>query len=322
MSSNIAKLIASNLRTAQKNLAQWDIAEPKKVLLKRRAQSILAKPEDTTIGEAGADLESLRAQAMALQTKINEINAQVMAYTEELAKSNQYGSMMEIQTEAQRLQGELTEKLKAFPANFIKFSDQVIYAKQQATRMNDAAWKQIIDQAKTRGKGVMRRVSLILDRVSLLFKKLTHDVTLKEFQPGELTPKKMQDIVKKNQEQVGKIDQYQQSQQDIAPGMQKYFLDQASGGLGTPGKKKGQLQQEPFQMEFDFLQDLINDLDDSLKDIESVNKQLGSVSPDSGSDENVVDNEYPLPKVAGKLPRFSSAKGGLQKVVRRFAKKN
>ena len=290
----------------------------------RKAQSILSNPEDTTVGEADPELEALRQQFKAVQEKINIINTQVAAYTEEMAKKQEFAGMSEIQMEVTRLQTELNDKLKAFPANFIKFSDQVTFAKIQSARLNDAAWKQIIDQAKTRGKGVMRRVSLILDRVALLFKKMTADVTLKEFGPGELTPKKMQDTVKKNKENLEKIDQYQQTQQDIAPGMQKYFLDQAAGGIGTPGKKQGQAESKDQQLQFDFLQDLINDLEDSIEDINALTEQV-SEAPTNGTtpatEQNAVEDSYPLPKVASKLPKFSSANTGLQKLARRWASK-
>jgi hypothetical protein len=86
----------------------------------------------------------------------------------------------------------------------------------------------------------MKRVATILDRVSILFQKMTADVKIKEYPVGTFTDKEQAKLLKKNLEQKNRIDQYTQDQGDAATRSQKYFLDaagNANGKIGVPGSK-------------------------------------------------------------------------------------
>jgi len=310
--------------------------------VKIMAQTILSKPDNNKIVNADPDLEALRAEFNAMQTKIAEVQAQGQTYMDALAQKaaaangmspeDAEGGLATLETEASRMQEELNEKLKAIPATFVKFKDQVTFAKVQTARLNDAAWKQIIDQARVRGRGVMKRVVTVLDQVSILFKKMTADIEMQEFGPGELTPEKMTKLVDKNKTNVDKINQYTQTQQDVATKsrMQKYFLDNAQGKIQKPGTKSAAFfraaQAESAQMEFDFMQDLIEQLGDSLTDLTSLTNEVAQAAsaPAPVVESSTTEEAYPLPKVAAKKPFQFSVAGtshGLQKLQRVWASK-
>ena len=200
-------------------------------------QAFLQNPTDPTIAQADPELEALRAQAQELQAKITDIQSKAEAYINALAdKQGANGQgMMGLQGEAARIQKEMTDALLKIESNFVRFSDQTTYAKMQTARLADPAWSQLINEARTRGRGVMKRVSQILDRVSILFQKLTTNVAIKEYPPGSFTEKEQSKILKNNDKNINKINQFQQDQLDVGNRAQKYFLDSATGRIGVPG---------------------------------------------------------------------------------------
>ena len=293
---------------------------------KRIAQSILTNPSDSSIVNADSDMEILRRNAADLQWEINKILGQVQAYQDGLAakKAAELGldqkSFIELQAKASSFQQELESKLKSFPQNFIRFSDGVLMAKKQNARLNDASWKDMIEAAKERGKGVMRRVVLILDRIALLFKKMTSSISITELSPDKATAKDLDKITKSNVANVGKIDKYQQDQKDIGPTAQRYFLDNAEGQIQQPGGRSGQ-SNDPFT----FLQSALSELNQCMDDLASAQTTLTQVGHLSDRQEG-VERAYPLPgqqKAAGKLPGFSSVNSfnGSLGVRRHFAQK-
>jgi hypothetical protein len=206
---------------------------------KKKGQiSELQNPSDPSVVQADPEMEDLRAQAKKLQATVIDLQTKVQSYADALA--NKSGSpnnqgMMGLQSEVMRLQKELNSKLMETPANFVRFADQCTYAKIQMAKMNDPAWSAMISESRTRGKGVMKRVSQILDRISILFQKLTTNVQLKEYPPGALDAKEQSKILKKNVDNSGKIKQFTQDQTDVANRSQRYFLDAATGRTGVPG---------------------------------------------------------------------------------------
>lgn len=294
---------------------------------KRTAQTILTNPSDSSIVNADSDMEILRRNAADLQWEINKILGQVQAYQDGLAakKAAELGldqkSFIELQAKASSFQQELESKLKSLPQNFIRFSDGVLMAKKQNARLNDASWKDMIEAAKERGKGVMRRVVLILDRIALLFKKMTSSISITELSPDKATAKDLDKITKSNVANVGKIDKYQQDQKDIGPTAQRYFLDNAEGQIQQPGGRSGQ-SNDPFT----FLQGALSELNQCTDDLASAQTILTQVDHLSDRQEG-VERAYPLPgqhKAAGKLPGFSSVNSfnGSLGVRRHFARKN
>jgi hypothetical protein len=201
-------------------------------------QAFLQNPTDPTITQADPEMEALRTQAQELQAKIADIQAKAQAYTDALADkegSNGQG-MVGLQGEAARIQKELSDKILQLPENFVRFIDQTTYAKVQQARLNDPAWSQVINEAKVRGRGVMKRVTQILDRVSVLFQKLTTNVAIKEYPPGSFNEKERGKILKNNEKNTSKINQFEQDQLDVGNRAQKYFLDVAPGRMGVPGE--------------------------------------------------------------------------------------
>ena len=293
---------------------------------KRIAQSILTNPSDSSIVNADSDMEILRRNAADLQWEINKILGQVQAYQDGLAakKAAELGldqkSFIELQTKASSFQQELESKLKSLPQNFIRFSDGVLMAKKQNARLNDASWKDMIEAAKERGKGVMRRVVLILDRIALLFKKMTSSISITELSPDKATAKDLDKITKSNVANVGKIDKYQQDQKDIGPTAQRYFLDNAEGQIQQPGGRSGQ-SNDPFT----FLQSALSELNQCTDDLASAQTTLIQVDHLADRQEG-VERAYPLPgqqKAAGKLPGFGSVNSfnGSLGVRRHFAQR-
>lgn len=210
--------------------------------------------------------------------------------------------LADLQGQLGSIQGSFEDKLKNVSANFIRFSDEVTYAKIQAARLNDASWKDMVEAARTRGRGVMARVASILDRVSIIFKKLTADVKLKEYAPGELTEKEIKKITKKNVENAEKAKEFQKKQKEVGPLSQKYFNEAAEGGLiQTPGFKGAvkRLAQEDVQLEFEFIKELSDSLDDKMSEIAAVNDELSTITAklQHGAD---VEQAYPLPRAASK----------------------
>lgn len=206
---------------------------------KRKAQvGLLQNPNDSSVVNADSELESIRQQAQVIQQKVNDVMALAQSYSDALANkagAPDSGGMMGLQQEAGRLQTELETKLRDMPGNFIRFSDNVTFCKVQTVRLNAPAWDTMLSVARERGQGVMKRVVGILDKLSVLFQKLTVAVKIEEVPSGELTPKKVDKVVKKNKDSLGKIEQYQQEQKNVAPRAQKYFLDTGTGKMGVPG---------------------------------------------------------------------------------------
>jgi len=216
---------------------------------KHSAQTILKNPADTTTVQAGPELEQLRTQFEEMQAKVAEVTAQGQVYMDALAQKAAAAKGMNpeqaaaglaaLQAEAIRLQNDLDEKLKAIPQNFIQFTNGLTVAKVQYVKLSDAAWTKIFDAIRERGQGIMVRMVAVLDRIKLLYQKMTHDVKLQEFAPGELDPKTKQKLVDKNADNIKRIDQYQQSQKDLAtqPKLQKYLLQSGTGRLQQPWAK-------------------------------------------------------------------------------------
>ena len=315
----IAKWFSNQL---QRSLQQVRVGE------KKVAQAgLLANPESTDVATADADMEVLRAQAQSVDARVKDIQGKIQAFQDALASKEAVGlgmsvsSMAELQTKLSQMNSELETKIKNVPANFIRFADNVTYAKIQAVRLNDASWKEMIDTAKERGKGVMKRVVTILDRISILFKKLTVDVKLKEYAPGELTAKEMEKITKKNVKDLGRVKDYQESIEKQGPGVSKYFLESATGGVQRPVGGQKRTAQE-VQMEFEFMDELFESLVENVATLNQLTQQSDQLKEQA--DKKIsTDEQYPLPKQASKAFKFSSAcaKHGSQGVRRTYAKK-
>lgn len=320
------------------------------VPIKKAQIGILPNPSDKSIGTADPELEQIRTAAAELQRKIADVSAKAQQYMDALAnkaaaeispdtqklmgpgtlpsEGSSGGGLMALQQEAGRLQSELETRLINLPQNFIRFADGITYAKQQKAKLNDPAWGKMIEAAKERGKGAMKRVVTILDRISLLFAKLTTSVALKPYAPGELDAKTIDKLTKKNVENGAKIDQYQLDQQDIAPTAQRYFLDEAQGRIQKPHSAIRTAQTEVPEAAFDLLQELIDGLGDASEDIQYVNQNLEKAT---GDIQSVASQQeaFPLPDAdeeEGQLKaaqhKFSLAnKGGLRKIQRSAAKR-
>lgn len=229
----------SHLFKERPNSGRDAVAANRKVWVERKGQSQLQNPDDTTIVSADYELEVLRQQAANIQKKVADVTAKAQAFVDALAnkEGGQEGGMMGLQMEAARLQTELNQKLLELPQNFIRFADGVTMAKKQNARLADPAWGSMVEAVQTRGRGVMKRVAQVLDRLSILFQKLTANVTIQEFGPGELDEKKMKKLVTKNKENTDKITKYVDDQKAVAPSAQKYLLDSAQGRVQLPYSK-------------------------------------------------------------------------------------
>lgn len=289
-------------------------------LKKKVAQSnILPKPEDSSITNADSDTEMIRQDALNIQSKVNALEAQVKSYQDALASKTAQELGIDAKTYAELqnflaiTQNTLNTKIKNLEGNFIKFADGITYAKVQGARLNDASWKDMIDSARTNGRGVMKRVTSILDKISILFKKMTANVSLKEYAPGELTPKEISKVTDNNTKNVNKINKYQEDIKKQAPNAQKYFLNSAEGLIQPPGFKGAQKEQ---QLEFGFLQELDAQLDEQNEEIEKTNAEIDALVKQVDQ-QTKLDEAYPLPRGASKGIHFTSAKPGPAIKVRR-----
>lgn len=217
-------------------------AKDPKPMKKKKAQSFLSDNENSgKMVNAPQELEDLRSQATQLNQKLVDIQTQVASFADALAnklaaeqKLDPQG-MMGVQAEVSRLQGELQKKIKDLPETFIKFSDQTVYAKTLYKKLNDPAWSKMIEAAQTRGRGVMKRVAQVLDNISILFQKMTSDIKIKEYGPGEFDEKERKKIIKKNDQNQREVDEFNAKSLEQQPKSQKYFTDVATGRTGIPG---------------------------------------------------------------------------------------
>ena len=361
-----------------------ELVEASKKSLKKKVVSqtgILSNPEDNSVNQADPDTEMLRQEVLSMESKVSALRSQIQSYQDALASktaqelgidANSYAGLEAFLAQTKTT---LDTKIKNLEGNFIRFADNVIYAKVQGARLNDASWKDMIDSARTNGRGVMKRVTSILDKISILFKKMTANVSLKEYAPGTLTPKEQDKLTKKNVENVGKINKYQEDVKKEAPGVSKYFLDNAEGMIQTPGFKGGQKEEsnlvkrmrnnpaswviinketnevimETFdkkkvdhlntekyeavpiydylvslnkkkaqseQLEFGFLQELDDQLDEQNAEIEKANAQIEALVKQLDQQAK-LDEAYPFPREGSKL-KFTSANSSLNTIgVRR-----